>query len=116
MSLINAIKKILMGSNNEEKAEWLRKEFIPAYRRLIDAQMGRCRVRRALNTVNHLLTCSETKMHWAPTRLYCTLLEMKVAIEAGRHGDNVNLVLLEKSEALLDDYLIANRETKLAPA
>lgn len=114
MTIINAIKRILLGADGKEKAEWLRKEFIPVYRRLIDAMVGRCSVHRALNTANHMIITSGSKLNWAPVPMHRVLLEMKASLEKGHHHENADHVLLEVSEALLDEYLIANQEVKLA--
>jgi len=54
--MIRLIKKIFGQRDDPAYQEWMLRQFIPAYRRLIDALQGRCTVPRALRTAETIFS------------------------------------------------------------
>ncbi len=114
MNIINRLIKTLRGPSAEEKALWIRKKFIPAYRRLIDSFQGRCTINRALRTATVLLNEDDDKFDWVPPPMVRAFHEMIMRLEGEYTGKPTNQIV-ENAEDLLSSYFQAEQEVKLVP-
>lgn len=79
----------------------MEKEFIPAYRRLIDALSGRCTRPRAQRTADELLDGDVEIEDIAPELMATSFYEMNNSIITNDY-DTMDIVL--RAEERLDDY------------